>query len=205
MASDPVLRPLSRAGVGLLTDPGAGSRGLLVAFSDRNGGVSEAPYDTLNLAIRGGDVRERVLENRERAGRGCGVLDRRSGPQPAGTRARSHRGPCGGLRGPGRGGWADHACRWAGDRDPVGRLRHGRRRGGGWAGGPTCGVARTGGGGDRSGYRRPRVTFTGVDRPVHPLLLLRGGERGHRGLPLARPPDRRSTVTSISPRRPQRP
>lgn len=72
MASDPILRPLSRAGVDLLTDPGAGARGLLVAFSDRNGGVSVAPYDTLNLALRGGDVRERVLENRERVAGAAG-------------------------------------------------------------------------------------------------------------------------------------
>ena len=67
MTSPPTLSSLPRNGVGLLIDADAGDRGLLVAFSDRNGGVSEPPYDTLNLALRGGDVRDRVLENRERA------------------------------------------------------------------------------------------------------------------------------------------
>ena len=43
-----------------------------MAFSDRHGGVSEAPYDTLNLALRGGDVREHVLENRKRAAGAAG-------------------------------------------------------------------------------------------------------------------------------------
>lgn len=37
-----------------------------VAFSDRNGGVSDAPYDTLNLALRVGDDADAVWENRTR-------------------------------------------------------------------------------------------------------------------------------------------
>lgn len=36
------------------------------AFSTRQGGVSEAPYASLNLGLSSGDARERVLENRER-------------------------------------------------------------------------------------------------------------------------------------------
>jgi YfiH family protein len=36
------------------------------AFSARVGGVSEEPYDSLNLAILTGDARERVRENRQR-------------------------------------------------------------------------------------------------------------------------------------------
>lgn len=36
------------------------------AFSTRPGGVSEAPYASLNLGLSSGDVRERVLANRER-------------------------------------------------------------------------------------------------------------------------------------------
>ncbi len=36
------------------------------AFSTRVGGVSEAPYDALNVAIMTGDERERVRENRHR-------------------------------------------------------------------------------------------------------------------------------------------
>lgn len=37
-----------------------------VAFSDRNGGVSDAPYDTLNLALKVGDDADAVWENRTR-------------------------------------------------------------------------------------------------------------------------------------------
>jgi polyphenol oxidase len=40
---------------------------VLVAFTDRRGGVSKPPYDTLNLALRGGDDPENVTENRRRA------------------------------------------------------------------------------------------------------------------------------------------
>jgi len=37
-----------------------------VAFATRLGGVSEGPYDSLNLGIRTADVPERVVENRRR-------------------------------------------------------------------------------------------------------------------------------------------
>ena len=40
--------------------------GARVAFSSRIGGVSDSPYDTLNLGILTGDRHERVLENRTR-------------------------------------------------------------------------------------------------------------------------------------------
>jgi len=40
--------------------------GARVAFSTRNGGVSEAPYDSLNLGVLTDDPEERVLENRRR-------------------------------------------------------------------------------------------------------------------------------------------
>ena len=40
--------------------------GARAAFSTRVGGVSSAPYDALNVAIRTGDEREHVLENRTR-------------------------------------------------------------------------------------------------------------------------------------------
>ena len=45
-----------------------------VAFSTRSGGVSEAPFDTLNLGRLTGDEPERVAENRLRLtwqGRHC--------------------------------------------------------------------------------------------------------------------------------------
>jgi YfiH family protein len=42
-----------------------------VAFSTRVGGVSEEPFDTLNLGVRTGDEPDRVVENRRRL---CGEL-----------------------------------------------------------------------------------------------------------------------------------
>jgi polyphenol oxidase len=44
----------------------AGLPGARAAFSTRIGGVSEAPYDALNIGIRTGDELERVGENRRR-------------------------------------------------------------------------------------------------------------------------------------------
>ena len=52
------------AGLRLLTDPN--QNGVAVVFSDRNGGVSPAPFDSLNLAARVGDDPELVRENRAR-------------------------------------------------------------------------------------------------------------------------------------------
>lgn len=53
-------------------DDGARDAGVLVGFTARLGGVSRAPYDTLNLAIRVGDDRADVTENRRRAGAAIG-------------------------------------------------------------------------------------------------------------------------------------
>jgi YfiH family protein len=47
--------------------------GFTHAFVTRAGGVSPAPYDSLNLAMRWGDVRENVFENRRRLFAACGV------------------------------------------------------------------------------------------------------------------------------------
>lgn len=44
-------------------------RGVRAAFTLRGGGVSEAPFDTLNLALHTGDVPEAVTENRRRVRR----------------------------------------------------------------------------------------------------------------------------------------
>lgn len=40
--------------------------GITHGFSTRHGGVSEAPWATLNISLTSGDVRERVEENRQR-------------------------------------------------------------------------------------------------------------------------------------------
>ena len=64
MDIEPDLVEAHRDGVRLILDPGASEAGVMVAFSDRDGGVSPAPYDTLNLAASVGDRRETVDENR---------------------------------------------------------------------------------------------------------------------------------------------
>jgi YfiH family protein len=63
----PSLESISRNGVPVVTDVAARKRGWLVGFSSRRGGVSAPPYDTLNLAARGGDRPQDVVENRDRA------------------------------------------------------------------------------------------------------------------------------------------
>jgi polyphenol oxidase len=50
-----------------------------VAFSTRVGGVSEEPFDSLNLGVMTGDVPERVIENRRRLCAEVGVDTRRAG------------------------------------------------------------------------------------------------------------------------------
>jgi YfiH family protein len=59
-------------GVVWLADDDVRDEGVLVAFSARLGGVSAAPYDSLNLAVRVGDERAHVMENRRRAGAAAG-------------------------------------------------------------------------------------------------------------------------------------
>ena len=61
-------------GVTLLTD-GARPVGVTLAFTERTGGVSSAPYASLNLGTRCGDDPERVAENRRRALAALGAED----------------------------------------------------------------------------------------------------------------------------------
>jgi YfiH family protein len=68
----PSLQSTSRNGVPVVTDVAARKRGWLVGFSSRRGGVSAPPYDTLNLAARGGDRPQDVVENRDRAATAMG-------------------------------------------------------------------------------------------------------------------------------------
>ncbi len=55
-----------------MLDESARERGWLVAFADRRGGVSEAPYNWLNLAARVEDDPAHVEENRRRAAAAVG-------------------------------------------------------------------------------------------------------------------------------------
>lgn len=59
-------------GLELLVDEGARTRGVLVAFTDRRGGHSRPPYDSLNLADHTGDDLDVVAANRARVARVLG-------------------------------------------------------------------------------------------------------------------------------------
>ena len=72
MVTTPTLVEDTRGGVGVLSDPGAHRLGTLVGFTNRRGGVSVAPYHSLNLAARVGDDPDAVAENRSRAARAIG-------------------------------------------------------------------------------------------------------------------------------------
>ena len=69
MLAEPSLSPYRRAGLRLVGDEEARATGVLVSFSDRHGGVSRPPYDSLNLAARVGDDHAAVMENRARVAR----------------------------------------------------------------------------------------------------------------------------------------
>jgi len=57
---------MEHEGVAWHEDPAMRARGVVIAFSERTGGVSVAPYASLDLAAHVGDVAERVDENRSR-------------------------------------------------------------------------------------------------------------------------------------------
>lgn len=67
-----MLQRVTRAGLSWLGDPGAARHGVDVSFHDRAGGVSVAPFDTLNLAYSVGDERPHVTENRARVASAVG-------------------------------------------------------------------------------------------------------------------------------------
>lgn len=66
--------------------------GARAAFSTRVGGVSEAPYDALNVAIKTGDEPRRVIENRRRLAAALGIAPENvlMGRQVHGTELRRH-------------------------------------------------------------------------------------------------------------------
>jgi polyphenol oxidase len=66
------LRETVTEGIRVVLDEDAPDAGLLVAFTDRNGGTSGAPYDSLNLAARVGDEPRSVEANRTLAARAAG-------------------------------------------------------------------------------------------------------------------------------------
>ena len=56
-----------------LVSPALESRGFLAAFTERTGGASASPYDSLNLGLHTGDDRAAVVSNRERVASALGV------------------------------------------------------------------------------------------------------------------------------------
>jgi YfiH family protein len=73
MSYGPTLETIERDGVHVLTDPAAADVGVVVGFTDRRGGSSAAPWDSLDLSLSVGDDDEAVRSNRERAARAVGV------------------------------------------------------------------------------------------------------------------------------------
>src|SRR5215210_937780 len=61
---EPALTPTDRGGIAMQCDEAAGRAGVFVAFTGRSGGVSEPPFDSLNLALTVGDRDPAVHENR---------------------------------------------------------------------------------------------------------------------------------------------
>jgi len=72
MSFHPALKEIGANGLRLLTDERAAEYGIGIFFTDRRGGVSAAPFDSLNLAARVGDDAERVEENRRRVAGAAG-------------------------------------------------------------------------------------------------------------------------------------
>jgi YfiH family protein len=73
MTLDPSLSHVDIEGLCLLTDDGARDHGVVVAFTDRSGGVSAEPWSTLNLSSRVGDADADVAENRSRVLKAAGL------------------------------------------------------------------------------------------------------------------------------------
>lgn len=74
--SSPTLARRTRAAVVWHTDPGLLERdGILVAFSERSGGVSAPPFDSLDLGANAGDEPSAVDENRERLLGAVGIAE----------------------------------------------------------------------------------------------------------------------------------
>lgn len=72
MTNEPRLEWRDSDGLQWLTDPGAEERGLRVAFTTRLGGVSSAPFESLNLSAMVGDDDGSVSANRALVSRAAG-------------------------------------------------------------------------------------------------------------------------------------
>ena len=70
-----------------LTSPLLERRGVVALFTERTGGVSEAPFDTLNLGLATGDRTSRVRRNRAVLSRAVGLPTFATARQVHGARA----------------------------------------------------------------------------------------------------------------------
>jgi hypothetical protein len=68
-----MLERVNREGLDLLVPGGLEERGILVAFTGRQGGVSQGPFSSLNLSYNVGDKPRAVARNRESVSRAIGV------------------------------------------------------------------------------------------------------------------------------------
>ena len=75
------------AGVAFLVAEEMERAGFLIAYTERTGGVSDAPFDALNLGYATGDRPEHVRENRDRVVRALGISPFAIGKQAHGTSA----------------------------------------------------------------------------------------------------------------------
>jgi hypothetical protein len=81
--------------------------GYVVGFTTRIGGVSAAPYDSLNLTVGTGDDRERVEQNRRLACKAVGVPEQTLAFNRQVHSPTVHRAHPGGRGEPGDGLWSD--------------------------------------------------------------------------------------------------
>ncbi len=68
-----MLQHVERSGLDLLVAPEFLERGVLVAFTGVDGGLSAGPFSSLNLSYNVGDDRDAVAENRRRVAEAIGV------------------------------------------------------------------------------------------------------------------------------------
>lgn len=68
-----MLERVTRRGLEMLVAPDIEERGLLVAFTGREGGVSSGPFSSLNLSYNVGDDRHAVSANRRRVSESLGI------------------------------------------------------------------------------------------------------------------------------------
>lgn len=74
----PTLVRAESGGIRFWTDTGPSNQGAMVVFSERVGGVSETPYESLNLGEHVADDAARVDENRTRLLTACGIGELRA-------------------------------------------------------------------------------------------------------------------------------